>query len=177
MMQTSVERFKKIINNLTDITKLQKDANQEASQVNVPEVVQEVMLDLDQMIQETGAQIEVDVSECSVINFSEKNLRSIVYNLLSNAIKYRSPERAPRVQVFCQFDQGFKVLRVKDNGLGIGQSQKDKLFSMFRRLHNHVEGSGIGLFMVKRMVENSGGKVEVNSSLGEGSTFSIYFKQ
>jgi signal transduction histidine kinase len=65
---------------------------------------------------------------------------------------------------------------VQDNGLGLDLTQgQAKLFAMFQRLHTHVEGSGIGLYMVKRMVENVGGHIEVASTLGMGCTFSVYF--
>ena len=177
MMQTSVERFKRVVTNLTDITKLQKDANQGPSQLIIPETIREVMLDLDQEIKESDAHLEVEVEDCPLISFSEKNLRSIVYSILSNAIKYRSPERTPRIHISCQAIPDYVVLKVRDNGLGFDLRQEEKLFSMFRRLHTHVEGSGIGLFMVKRIIENSGGRIEVDSSLGEGSTFCVYFKK
>ncbi|UOQ76558.1 ATP-binding protein [Hymenobacter sp. 5516J-16] len=110
------------------------------------------------------------------MTFAEKNLRSVVYNLLSNALKYRHPDRAPHVQICCQPQEGYQVLEVQDNGLGLNLQQgQDKLFAMFQRLHTHVEGSGIGLYMVKRMVENAGGRIEVQSELGRGSVFRVYF--
>jgi signal transduction histidine kinase len=69
------------------------------------------------------------------------------------------------------------ALRVQDNGLGIDlQRHGKKLFTMFSRLHDHVEGSGIGLYIIKRIMENSGGEIEVSSQLGVGSTFTVYFK-
>jgi signal transduction histidine kinase len=100
----------------------------------------------------------------------------VVYNLLSNALKYRHPDRAPDVQLtYLRHDQ-HPLLRVQDNGLGLDLTQgTDKLFGMFQRLHTHVEGSGIGLYMVKKVVDNSGGRIEVASQLGEGTTFTVFF--
>jgi signal transduction histidine kinase len=69
------------------------------------------------------------------------------------------------------------VLTVQDNGLGIEAGRMDQLFTMFRRFHDHVEGSGIGLYMIKKMVENVGGKIEAESQVGQGSTFRIYFRR
>ncbi|MCC9137019.1 PAS domain S-box protein [Pontibacter silvestris] len=176
MMQGSVERFKKTIGNLTDVTKLQKENNKEITPIIVQEVVQEVLLDLEQLIQKSNAQVEIDVTKCETIHFSEKNLRSIVYNLISNAIKYSSPERSPLVQVAYHKEQGYAVLTVQDNGSGMNEKQVGQLFTMFRRFHDHVEGSGVGLYMVKRMVENAGGRIEVNSVVGLGTTFTVYLK-
>ena len=173
----SVKRFKRTINHLTEITKLQKEYNPEAATINLAELIAEVQLDLAPAIQATQAIIEVDVSSCPVIRFPEKNLRSIVYNLLSNAIKYHSPNRVPFVQVYCSETEEYQVFSVQDNGLGMNLAQDHKLFAMFKRLHDHVAGSGIGLYMVKRIIENAGGKIEVQSKVGEGSVFKIYFRR
>lgn len=67
------------------------------------------------------------------------------------------------------------MLEVQDNGLGLDVTRESQLFTMFRRFHTHVEGSGIGLYMVKRMVENAGGRIEVQSEVGQGTTFRVYF--
>jgi len=64
---------------------------------------------------------------------------------------------------------------VQDNGLGLGLSRQPELFGLFRRLHTHVEGSGVGLYTVKRMVEHVGGHIGVQSQLGVGSTFTVTF--
>ncbi len=177
MIASSVERFKKTIANLTDITRLQKENGQAPSWVELPEMIGEIMLDLAPLIGETKAQVQVDVAGCPVISFQEKNLRSILYNLLSNALKYRSPEREPRVEVGCQSVPGYLLVWVSDNGLGIDLSKEQKVFAMFGRLHTHVEGSGVGLYMVKKILDNTGGKIEVESQVGVGSTFRVYFKQ
>jgi signal transduction histidine kinase len=67
------------------------------------------------------------------------------------------------------------VLEVQDNGLGLTPDQQRKLFTMFRRMHDHVAGSGVGLYMVKRMVENAGGTITVQSEPDIGSTFIVTF--
>jgi PAS domain S-box-containing protein len=176
LMQDSVERFKKTIANLTEVVKLQKESSSEFVPVNLAEVVEEVRLDLEQLIQSSGAQLLVDVEDCTTILFSQKNLRSVVYNLLSNAIKYRSPERVPQVEIRCQSTPQFHVLSVQDNGLGMEQQRISQLFTMFKRFHAHVEGTGIGLYMIKKMIDNAGGRIEVESQAGEGTTFRVYFQ-
>ncbi|OON67563.1 sensor histidine kinase [Hymenobacter sp. CRA2] len=177
MMQQSVDRFKRTIEHLTEVIKLQKEHEQPAALVDMSVVIHEVSLDLAPLIQATGAQLEVSLGTCPHISFSEKNLRSIVYNLVSNAIKYHAPNRPPRVQVRCHHEDGITVLEVQDNGLGLNLANTQRLFSMFQRFHDHVEGSGIGLYMVKRIVENAGGRIEVASEIGVGSKFSVYFRR
>jgi signal transduction histidine kinase len=175
LMQDSVDRFKKTISNLTEIVKLQKENNGEAVSVDLNQVIKEVVLDLEPLIQSSGAVVDIHLQECPGIYLSEKNLRSIVYNLLSNGIKYRSPDRLPRLEVSCKLLPGFHVLTISDNGLGLKAEHLAKLFSMFKRFHDHVEGTGIGLYMVKKMVENAGGYIEVETKEGIGTTFRVYF--
>jgi signal transduction histidine kinase len=172
----SVERFKKTIASLTEVVKLQKENSLEAVWVNLSGTIEDVLLDLDPLIRSSQAQLTIDVKACPVLRFSEKNLRSVVYNLLSNALKYHSPEQVPRIHISCQNTSDHHVLTVSDNGLGMEPRQLSQLFTMFKRFHDHVEGSGIGLYMVKKMVENASGMIEVESQPGEGTTFRIYFK-
>lgn len=175
LMQDSVERFKRTIDHLTDVSKLQREHDPANEQVHLAAVVHDVLLDLEPLIRSVGAQLEVEVADCPPVTFSEKNLRSVVYNLLSNAMKYRAPERPPLVRVHAHCTDHHVVLLVQDNGLGISEAGQRKLFGMFQRLHDHVEGSGIGLYMVKRMVENVGGRIDVSSEVGVGSTFTVHF--
>jgi PAS domain S-box-containing protein len=174
LMQESVERFKRTIASLTEVVKLQKENNQEATEVNLAKIVEEVLLDLAPVIQSSSARVEVDTADCTTVHFSAKNLRSVVYNLLSNGLKYRSPERVPHLRLQCKNTAGFHVLTVEDNGLGMEPGRMSQLFTMFKRFHDHVEGSGIGLYMVKKMVENAGGRIEAESQRGVGSTFRVF---
>jgi len=175
LMQAAIERFSRTIAHLTDISRLQQEHNQPASLVLLLRVVQEVLLDLAPLQAKTQAQVDVRIPENITLRFSEKNLRSVVYNLLSNAMKYRHPDRAPAVTIIYTLQAAAHLLEVHDNGLGLDVAQdSDKLFGMFKRLHMHVEGTGVGLYMVKKIVENAGGRIEVASTLGQGSTFRVY---
>lgn len=175
MMQQAIERFQLTIVQLTDISKLQLTHAQVPEQVDLVALVEHVRLDLAPELAAADAQLTVAVQACPTVSFSPKNLRSIVYNLLSNAVKYRAQDRVPVVQLRCHRTGTAVVLEVQDNGLGLNPDQQSRLFGMFQRLHDHVEGSGIGLYMVKKMVENAGGTILVESQAGVGSTFIISF--
>ncbi|MFD2721390.1 ATP-binding protein [Hymenobacter monticola] len=177
LMQESVNRFKRTIGQLTDVSKLQKEHGLPTEPVDLAAVVRDVRLDLEPLLQSTGAELEVDVQAAPSVMFSEKNLRSVVFNLLSNALKYRAPDRVPQVRLRARPEGGAVVLEVQDNGLGLDATSEQKLFGMFQRFHDHVEGSGIGLYMVKKMVENAGGRITVQSELGRGTTFWVYFSR
>ncbi|UOQ97268.1 PAS domain-containing protein [Hymenobacter sp. 5317J-9] len=172
-MLDSVERFKRTLNHLTAVSELQQAHEPALSAVDLAAVVRDVRLDLVPLLHDTQAQLHVQLDGLPAVAFSEKNLRSVVYNLLSNALKYHHPDRRPHVDVRGHRRPGFTVLEVHDNGLGLATHQLPRLFTMFQRFHDHVEGSGVGLYMVKRMVENAGGRIEVHSQLGAGTTFFV----
>jgi signal transduction histidine kinase len=177
LMRHSVERFKKAVSDLTQVTKIQRESNEDVKVIDLTKVLDEVLPDFESMIAESGAIIETKFDENAVIRFSAKNIRSIIYNLVSNAIKYRSPERRPHIQIATEAGPEYITLTVEDNGLGMNLANESKIFSMFKRLHDHVEGSGVGLYIVKKIVENAGGRIEVESQVGKGSKFTVYFKK
>jgi|GEM_PF-370147 len=173
MMETSVARFQQTIGHLTDVSRLHYATTEPAEAVQLAYLAEDVRLDLVPLLTSTRGQLQVEVTSCPTVYFSPKNLRSMLYNLLSNALKYHAPDRAPVVQLRASCPPGQLVLEVQDNGLGMSAQQQAKLFALFQRLHTHVEGSGVGLYMLKRIVENGGGTIRVRSELGVGSTFTI----
>ncbi|EMR03285.1 sensor histidine kinase [Cesiribacter andamanensis] len=106
--------------------------------------------------------------------FSRLNLRSIFANLLTNAMKYRSPERECRVKISSWAEKDKVVLEVADNGIGMPKGYQNKVFKMFTRMHTHVDGSGVGLYIIKRIVDNANGQIEVESAEGRGTTFRVH---
>ncbi|RAU84533.1 CHASE domain-containing protein [Pontibacter arcticus] len=176
MVASSINKLKRTIADLAEITKVQKDLQSEVEPLKFSAKLQDVLTDIEPLVQESGATIETDFKVDQIL-YAPKNLRSIIYNLVSNGIKYRSSGRVPVVKVCTYQEDNFIVMEVSDNGLGIKEDQQHKLFSMFRRLHTHVEGTGIGLYIIKRIIENNGGRIEVISELDKGTTFKVYFKQ
>jgi signal transduction histidine kinase len=175
MMQGAIERFQLTIAQLTDLAKLQHAYTPPADEVDLAPVVEAVRLDLAPLLEEAHAELLINLDDCATISFAPQHLRSLIYNLLSNALKYRHPDRPPLVQLRCHHRGTAAVLEVQDNGLGLTLDQQRKLFAMFRRLHDHVAGSGVGLYMVKRMIENAGGTITVQSEPDVGSTFTVTF--
>jgi signal transduction histidine kinase len=171
MMQGSVERFQQTIGHLSHIAQLQQAET--TTHVNLVDLIENVQLDLAPLIEAASATLSVAVEDCATVRVAPKTLRSVVYNLLSNAVKYRAPERPAQVRLRAHCEPGHLVLAVQDNGLGLTEAQQGELFGVFRRLHTHVEGSGVGLFMVKRLIENAGGTITVQSQVEVGTTFTV----
>ncbi len=176
MVDKSVNKLRNTISELTEIAKVQKDLEQDAEKVCFREIAEDVKEDINGMIAESGAIVSEEwlVPE---IFYPRNNLRSILYNLLSNAVKYRSPDRQAKICISSFIEKGYIVLKVEDNGLGISLQQQPKLFSMFKRFHAHVEGTGIGLYIIKRIVENRGGQIKVESDPTSGSIFKVYLRK
>ncbi|MDO7874086.1 PAS domain-containing sensor histidine kinase [Hymenobacter sp. ASUV-10] len=173
LMKTSVDRFMGTIHQLTDIIRLQKSQAPHAETIDLAALLDDICLDLTPQLRAAAVQLTVEVSQCPEVAFAPKHLRSILYNLVSNSIKYRHPDRPPAVVVRCRRHGTTTILEVEDNGLGMSAAQQGKLFGLFQRLHYHVQGSGVGLYMVKRIVENAGGTITVQSQPNVGATFTV----
>ncbi|WP_026462545.1 PAS domain-containing protein [Adhaeribacter aquaticus] len=177
MFQQSLIQINTTIQDLSDIVKVQKATDHVQKYLSLQTITEEVKLSINDIIQEAGAQITTDFNAAPEVYFSHVTLKSIIYNLLSNAIKYRSPERTPIITITSALKDQYTLVTVTDNGLGINLARhKEKLFKMFKRFHNHVPGSGIGLYIVNRLVEKQGGYIEVESEVNKGTTFKIYFR-
>jgi two-component system phosphate regulon sensor histidine kinase PhoR len=173
--ERSVVEMKKIINDLTD-SRFQKHKYQAVEELlNFEHIIEDVRLTLAQQIEETQAIIKSEIGVSEII-FIRRNLRSLIYNLVNNAIKYRSQERKPEILIKTGAENGFMVICVVDNGLGIDENDLRTIFVKYQRLSDSTEGNGIGLYLVREIVNSSGGKVRVESKLGEGSTFKVYLK-
>jgi two-component system phosphate regulon sensor histidine kinase PhoR len=174
-IEGSARSLKMMINELTDITKIGTELTDLRASVNVEEILEEVKFTLKNQIYHSHAKITSSILVPELL-FSRKNLRSILYNLLSNAIKYTTPDRTPEVFFKTEKAGEYILLSVKDNGVGIEEDKQKEIFSKFTRLLPNVEGMGVGLFIVNKMVCNQGGKIEVKSKLNIGTTFVIYLK-
>lgn len=175
MINMSISKFNHTIKDLAEITRVQKDLNEELEYISFAEITEDIKRDIQKLIEDSDASLTEKYGVFD-ITYARKNLRSVLYNLITNGIKYRAADRKPEIRITTYLEDEFVVLAVQDNGLGLNPSQQSKLFNMFKRLHTHVEGSGIGLYIVKRIVENNGGKIQVESEQGKGTTFRIFFK-
>jgi light-regulated signal transduction histidine kinase (bacteriophytochrome) len=128
-----------------------------------------VLANCDAMIEENAATITCD--ELPTIHGNESHFLQLFQNLITNAIKYRSLT-PPRVHVSAQAENGMWRIAVADNGVGIEPQYHEQIFGVFKRLHgNTIPGTGIGLAICQRVVQRYGGRIWVESSADQGSTF------
>lgn len=177
MIRESILRFKIIIKDLEEIGKIQRNTPKDVSLNNIADVVNGIRMAVKSELEICQGEIELDQQSFPHVLFSKTDLTSILYNLINNSIKYRSPERRLHIRINAQLvNEDTIVIIVSDNGIGIPPSQKEKIFQMFRKAHSHVQGSGVGLYIVKRIMDNHEGTVEMESEQNAGTTFKLYFK-
>ncbi len=142
--------------------------------VEMRTIVDEVLSNLETRITKCGARVEVSPELPAVLGDRFQLIR-LVQNLVSNALKYRSPDRPPRVRIGVRLDGRFWEVSVADNGIGIEEEYRERIFAIFQRLHAQgtYEGSGIGLAICQRVVECHGGTIRVESAEGGGSIFTF----
>lgn len=175
-MERATWSLHETITDLLDVTRLEKETPEEVVPLQIEEVLTEIQRSVSEMMEEKQATIEIDVASQPLVHCSRRNLDSLLQNLLTNALKYSHPDRPPIIVVRSERVGDCVVVSVQDNGLGIDlDGQGKKLFQMFSRLHSSAEGSGIGLYIVKKTMAKMGGKVTVESKVDVGTTFKLFF--
>ncbi|MES2681456.1 MAG: PAS domain-containing protein [Bacteroidota bacterium] len=130
------------------------------------------------LIDYCGAEIRADFDSAPSVNYNKAYLESIFSNLITNAIKYRSSARKLKVLIKTEEAGNYIVLKFTDNGLGIDlELHKEKMFRLYQRFHEHAEGKGLGLFLIKSQLEALNGSIDIESKLDEGTTFILKFKR
>ena len=163
------DRLQKMIRDLLTYARVGRPGIQ-LTPVDCNKILKEICQDLLGLIEASHATVEVQLLPSVVGN--EIELRQIFQNLIVNALKFRG-ETAPHIQVGCEDMEDSWQFFVKDNGIGIEARFKGRIFGLFQRLHTQeaYEGTGIGLALCRKIIDNLGGKIWVDSVVGKGSTF------
>lgn len=171
-VQKSVDRMQGLIVDLLAISRINRKGAA-FKMVDLKAVVGEAVDELTEAIQKNEGHIELGPM-CEV-EADPEQMRQLLINLVSNALKYHRDGVTPEVKITSSLkDNEVCELVVEDNGIGIPPEYQDKVFEIFQRLHGgKYEGNGIGLSIVKRIVERHGGHVKVDSALGQGSQFIV----
>ena len=160
-----------LINDLLTYSRVSRD-DRPLEPVNLAEAWDAAVAQLQATLEE--AQAEVSRGDLPVVDGDRVQMTQLFANLIINAVKYRS-EAAPTVRAQARQKNGHWEVVVEDNGIGIAEQDQARIFEMFRRLHSddEITGTGVGLALVKRIAERSGGDVRVESEVGRGSRFLV----
>jgi len=186
-MQGAAKRMQTLIE---DLLAYSRTGNSEKKYVNsnLNEIVNEVKEDLEEELQQKNATVEIlDMCHCPVIPFQ---FRQLMQNLLSNSLKFSKNDTAPHIVIKSETKKGKELnnsklvdtidychVSVSDNGIGFEPQYSEKIFEVFQRLHGKIEyiGTGIGLAIVKKIVDNHNGFITASGQVNEGATFDVYF--
>lgn len=175
LTQASVD-LDNIVHDLGHVLRVKRVGNSTYEQVFLSKRMLRIKSTLKDLILESGITFHEDYSQVDSISTIPTYIESILYNLIANSIKFRSPDRKPVVTIKTFSSENQIAIHVSDNGLGIDLSLvRDKLYGLYQRFHTHVEGRGLGLYLVKAQVDALSGSIEIESSPDKGTTFRIRF--
>jgi signal transduction histidine kinase len=186
-IQRAAERTQMLITDILAFSKISADAS-DFAKVDLNIVLHELLTDLSDEIKEKKASVNVDTLPS--LQVSQRLMRPLFQNLISNALKYCKKDEPPVINIRSEisdnnsnhtgknhFEKKYCRIVIEDNGIGFDQKYADEIFGMFRRLHGNgeYEGTGIGLALCKKIVEQHQGFISARGTLGQGSTFVISF--
>jgi signal transduction histidine kinase/DNA-binding LacI/PurR family transcriptional regulator len=172
-IQYSAMRMHVLINDLLAYYRI-RAKNSPKQEINLSKICHELLIELEEELNRTQGKVEI--WPLPVIKADPLQMRQVMFNLISNALKFHREGVNPLVIVYAlPATPGRALIVVDDNGIGINEAYYDKIFGVFERLHNKSEydGSGIGLAICKRIVEQHGGRIFVDSEVGVGSKFML----
>jgi len=170
-MNKAVGRMQQLIKDLLSYSRV--SSSQETKEaVNLYKTIKEVAANL--RSEERGDIIDIDLDEGAEVLSNNLHIYQLFQNLIDNGLKFRKQDEPPHIKIYGErAGQGFYQITVKDNGIGFDEKYKEKIFTIFQRLHGQGEyqGTGIGLSICKKIVDNCNGKIRAESTLGEGAAF------
>jgi light-regulated signal transduction histidine kinase (bacteriophytochrome) len=185
-MQLSALRMQNLINDLLSYSRTTV-TERKFEKINLNKIISEVMDSLEEVLEEKKATFEIGkLCEVNIIPFQ---FRQLLQNLITNSLKFSKPDLPPHIIINCSYikyddsmSENFLLqtdhhhISVTDNGIGFDSEYSEKIFEIFQRLHDKesYEGTGMGLTIVKKIVENHNGIITASSKLGDGCTFDIY---
>ncbi|MDG1062987.1 MAG: PAS domain S-box protein [Flavobacteriaceae bacterium] len=173
IVDDSLLKMEKIISDTLRYSELKKELAPEIM-VDLNHLVNHLISDLKKIYPDSKIQIEGTLPQ---LLLNETKALQVFQNILDNACKYRDPNRASRVTVRCSEVLSFFEFEIQDNGIGIPEESAHHVFEIFQKLNNNADSNGIGLSIVKKIIESYGGKVSLESQVGQGTTFMIQLPQ
>jgi PAS domain S-box-containing protein len=172
----STRKLDDVIVDLTKILDIRAQQGLAKENVELGSIIDNVKEILSSQFESSQAKLICDLAENESLFTIKSYLHSIVYNLVANGVKYRSKQRRPIIRITSFKNENRVGFMVSDNGLGIDLEKfQHKLFSLYQRFHTHVDGKGMGLYLVRTQTLALGGEIDVESKLEEGTTFKISF--
>ena len=187
-MKVAGERMQQLIQDLLAYSRT-KTTDRKFESTDLETILRDIKDDLRDEIKQKNVIIETDETSLIMVKIIAFQFRQLIYNLISNSIKFAKTDVQPIIKLICKVEEGYKLndkklnptqqyyyLKISDNGIGFKPDYKEKIFEIFQRLHGREEytGTGIGLAIVKKIIENHNGFISADGEIGIGATFNIY---
>ena len=174
-LRMSVDSMNDVFEDMMEALKVIQNTGLEKVELNVKEAIDQLISQLKGSLKEAGAVMDIDIDEMLTVRFPKLYLNSILLNFLSNSIKYRDPNKELlKIKIFTHIKGERVLISVIDNGWGIDlQKHSGKIFGLRKTFHRHKDARGLGLFMSRNQALAMGGDIEVESTPGEGSKFTL----
>lgn len=174
-LKISTEILHSTLEDLIEVVSIKKNKLPKIEEVSFKMLIRNIEKSLSKQIKESGTTMKNDFTSAPYINYIYSHLENFLINLTTNAIKYRHAERDPIIEIKTYRKNTFTVIEFKDNGIGIDlERYKDRLFGLYQRFHSHVDGKGLGLYLVREQIRAHDGNLKIESKVGEGTTIYIY---
>ncbi|MDW3211771.1 MAG: PAS domain S-box protein [Reichenbachiella sp.] len=179
MLKSSTSQLEETIMNLNEIITVNQNLNKPIEQRNLLEEVEKTLQVLNLEILEGGVTIKANIEPELTIQIIPAYLDSILLNLIGNAVKYRKRSGKAVIKITAKaLKRGEVRVRIADNGLGIDMAAYgDKVFGMYKTFHDNEDARGFGLYITKNQIEAMKGRIEVDSEVGKGTTFTLHFNE
>lgn len=173
----STSQLNETINDLINVIIIKDSPSIQKEDLVIKDVFENVFNQLSFLISLKKPIIKMDLHETQTICLNKSYIESILLNLMTNSLRYLDPKRQLKIWISSKKTTTETILTFKDNGIGIDlERNRDKIFGLYQRFHDYADSKGLGLYLVKSQVESMGGKIDVESIVGQGTTFTITFK-
>lgn len=173
----SLGQMEEVVNDLNDILNAKKGQQSGRTVFSLNDMILSAAKPLQPFMSEVGAQLKLNIPTDCDIESNRPLVKSIFFNFISNSLKYRQPDHPPVIEISANKHNEHWEFSVKDNGLGLDlEKTGKKLFGLYQRFHPHIEGKGIGLFLIKSHIESLGGTIQADSKVNGGTTFTFTIK-
>lgn len=177
MFEQATSNLEETISHLAEVVSMNHSLNDGLKILNLKDVVDNAVGNVLALLKKVDGRCQIGLNDDLWVKVIPAYLDSTILNLLTNAIKYRSNERRLAISITEEREDDFVLLSIKDNGSGIDlEKNGNQIFGMYKTFHANTDARGIGLFITKNQVEAMGGKITVESVLGQGSVFKVYFR-
>lgn len=176
-MSIAAQNLDSVMKDMMTILHLRTIVSENKEEILFQNLIEGISLSIDNIIKKENVIIRTDFKSIDKMLSVKSYLYSIFYNLIINSIKFHKPGVRPLIEIQSQQTPTGLCLIFKDNGIGIDLvKHKENLFGLYKRFHAHVEGKGMGMFMIKTQVEAIGGKISITSEVNKGTEFTIEFE-